>query len=357
MAGKKGIVRIFKEGWPFIIAALSFLLVRLAIKNPELVEKYYSENFYPHFARIMSSFSRMLPFSLWDIFWTLFIFALLGCIILIILKRLKLRLFLLRLTQFLALLYSYFYFSWGFNYFRPEIEKRIGIEMINVDEKLFRSMLDSVIIKVNENHTKVKPEDYSDVENQVEYSYSINSANLDIEYPNGHRRPKKMVFSNLISKFGISGYFGPFFNEINLNRKILPMDYPFLLAHEKAHQFGVSGESEANLTAFVVCIKSDDRRLNYSGYLALLLYFLEDAQYFSDYHDYLRKLDKTVLEEIQFRQQYYFGLHNEAMEQAHESVYDAYLKSNQVTHGIKDYNDVVELAISWLEQEAKLSPE
>ena len=355
MEGKKGLLRIFKEGWPFIIAALSFLLVRLAIKNPELVEKYYSENFYSHFARIMSSFSRMLPFSLWDIFWTLFFVALTGSITLIILKRLKLRLFLLRLTQLLALLYSYFYFSWGFNYFRPEIEKRIGIEMINVDEKLFRSMLDSVIIKVNEYHTKVKAEDYSDIENQVEYSYSINSANLDIEYPNGHRRPKKMVFSNLISKFGISGYFGPFFNEINLNRKILPMDYPFLLAHEKAHQFGVSGESEANLTAFVVCTKSDDKRLNYSGYLALLLYFLEDAQYFSDYHVYLRKLDKTVLEEIQFRQQYYFGLQNEVMEQAHESVYDAYLKSNQVTQGIEDYNDVVELAISWLEKEAKLS--
>jgi len=355
MEAKKGIAKLFKEGWPFLIAVFSFLIVRLAIKNPELVEKYYSDNFYPHFARIMSSFSKMLPFSLWDIFWALFIAALPVCITLVILKRLKLTLFLLRLFQLLALLYGYFYFSWGFNYFRPEIEKRIGLEMKSVDEKLFRSMLDSVIIMVNENHTTVKPEDYSEIESMVEYSYSINSAILDIEYPNGYRRPKKMVFSNLISKFGISGYFGPFFNEINLNRKILPMDYPFLLAHEKAHQFGVSGESEANLTAFVVCTKSNDRRLNYSGYLALLLYFLEDAQYFSDYHDYLRKLDKTVLEEIQFRQQYYFGLHNEVMEHAHESVYDTYLKSNKVTQGIEDYNDVVELAISWLEKEAKLS--
>lgn len=355
MEGKKGRARIFREGWPFLIAALSFLVVRLAIKNPELVEKYYSDNFYPHFARIMSSFSKMLPFSLWDVFWTLFIVALLGCIIFVILKRLKMMLFLLRFTQVLALLYGYFYFSWGLNYFRPDIEKRIGVEMVTVDEKLFRSMLDSVIIMVNENHAIVKHDDYRDIDSLVEYSYSINSDILDIEYPNGNRRPKKMIFSNLISKFGISGYFGPFFNEINLNRKILPMDYPFLLAHEKAHQFGVSGESEANLTAFVVCTKSDDSRLNYSGYLALLLYFLEDAQYFSDYHDYLRKLDKKVLEEIRFRQQYYFGLQNEVMEQAHESVYDAYLKSNQVTHGIEDYNDVVELAISWLEQEGKLS--
>jgi hypothetical protein len=162
-----------------------------------------------------------------------------------------------------------------------------------------------------------------------------------------------MVFSNLISKFGISGYFGPFFNEINLNRRILPMDYPFLLAHEKAHQFGVSGESEANLTAFVVCTLSEDKRLNYSGNLALLLYFLEDAQYFKDYHDILKQLDKKVLDDIQYRQKYYFGLQNEAMEHAHESVYDAYLKSNHVAHGIENYNDVVELAISWLGKKSK----
>ena len=90
-------------------------------------------------------------------------------------------LFLLRLTQVLALLYGYFYFSWGFNYFRPDIEKRIGLEMKNVDEKLFRSMLDSVIIMVNENHTTVKHEDYRDIDSLVEYSYSINSEILDIE--------------------------------------------------------------------------------------------------------------------------------------------------------------------------------
>ncbi len=341
--------------WPFLTAALFFLLVRMAIRYPEIVEDYYSDGFYTHFAGLTSSLSGMVPFSIWDIFWLLAIVTFIGSILLVLAGKLKIKTMLLRAAQILALLYAWFYLSWGFNYFRPDIEKRIGLDMKSVDEKLFRSVLDSVIVLVNNSHTAVKPEDYGDIDLMVEDSYLKNSGILDIHYPNGSRRPKKMVFSNLISKFGISGYFGPFFNEINLNRRILPMDYPFLLAHEKAHQFGVSGESDANLTAFIVCTRSDDRRLNYSGYLALLLYFLEDAQYFSDYHDYLGKLDKTVLEEIQFRQKYYFGLHNEAMEQAHESVYDAYLKSNQVAHGIENYNDVVELAVSWFVKESKLS--
>ncbi|MBK9390864.1 MAG: DUF3810 domain-containing protein [Bacteroidetes bacterium] len=355
MDAKKGKAKLFKQAWPFIVAAVFFLIVRIAIKNPAAVEEYYSDSFYLHFARAMSSFSMIVPFSMWDIFWLLAITSLLVCIVLVIVKRLRLLTFLLRIGQIVALLYAYFYLSWGFNYFRPAIEKRIGLEIKSVDAKLFRSVLDSVIVRVNNNYIVVKHDDYSDIDFLVEDSYSKNSVILDLNYPNGHRRPKKMVFSNLISKFGISGYFGPFFNEINLNRRILPMDYPFLLAHEKAHQFGVSGESEANLTAFVVCTLSDDKRLNYSGYLALLLYFLEDAQYFSDYNDFLKKLDKKVLEDIQFRQQYYFGLQNEAMEQVHESVYDAYLKSNHVAHGIENYNDVVELAISWLGQKSELS--
>jgi hypothetical protein len=252
-------------------------------------------------------------------------------------------------------MYVLFYLSWGFNYFRPEIADRIGFDVRQADEKLFRSMLDSVIKLTNENYTAVSATDYTAIDHKVEESYSVNSGLLDITYPNGHRRPKSMLFSNLIASFGISGYFGPFFNEINLNRRLLPMEYPFLLAHEKAHQFGIAGEADANLAAFIVCTSSDDRRLRYSGYLALLLYFLEDAQYFSDYRTFLGKLDKPVIEELRFRQQYYFGLQNEAMGKAHDTVYDAYLKGNHIPHGVEDYNQVVELAISWIINEPQLS--
>ena len=355
MEGQKGRSGLFRNIWPFIAAAFVFMLVLAAIRNPLFVENYYSEGFYMVFARVISFFSRLLPFSLWDIFWFVAIFSLLAGIALVIRKKIRLTKLLLKTGQVLALLYAYFYISWGFNYFRPDIEKRIGLELQTVDEKLFRTMFDSVIVMVNRSHTVIEKGDYNDIDLQVEESFSDNSALLDIKYPNGYRRPKKMIFSNLIAKFGISGYFGPFFNEINLNRRILPMEYPFLLAHEKAHQFGVSRESDANLVAYIVCTKSSDRRLNYSGNLALLLYIMEDAQYLKDYREYLRKLDKPVLEELRFRQEYYYGLQNEVMEHAHEKVYDAYLKSNQVTSGIENYNQVVELAVSWFVRESKIS--
>ena len=113
--------------------------------------------------------------------------------------------------------------------------------------------------------------------------------------------------------------------------------------------------SDANLVAFLVCTRSEDPKLNYSGYLALLLYFLEDAQYLSDYSEYLGKLDKHVLDELRYRQQYYSGLQNEVMGKAQETVYDAYLKTNHISRGIENYNQIVELAISWFRHVPKLS--
>ena len=104
-----------------------------------------------------------------------------------------------------------------------------------------------------------------------------------------------MIFSMLYGEMGLSGYFGPFFNEIHVNGYLLPMDYPFLLGHEKAHQFGITSEAEANLIAYVICVTSEDQRLRYSGCQSLLLYFLRDAHHLKEYKDYLNKINQPVL--------------------------------------------------------------
>ena len=334
--------------WPFIVAALIFLLVRVAVNYPELVDKYYSKGFYSFYARSLSPISGLIPFSLWDVFWGLTVLALIAGIIAVIIRRLKLSRFLLRLAQTLALLYSLFYLSWGFNYFRPELIARSGMTTIKADEELFRTTFDTIIARVNRDYVNIDIADYKSIDSEVEKSYAANAFNLDINYPNGRRIPKRMIVSGLIAKFGISGYFGPFFNEVNLNTKALPVDYPFLLAHENAHQFGIASEGDANLAAFVVCVASGCEKLRYSGYLTLALYFLSDARHLPDYKDYVAKIDERVRVDIQFRQQYYKGLQDDKMEKAHDVVYDVYLKKNHVARGIDDYNQVVEFAITLL---------
>jgi hypothetical protein len=246
-----------------------------------------------------------------------------------------------------ALLYSFFYIVWGYNYFRPKIEKRIGWESPKADEMIFRSILDSIIIQTNYNYFSILSSDYSKIDSLVEESYRINSPELGINYPNGTRRPKTMLLSSLFMKLGVNGYFGPFFNEIHLDYYLLPMDYPFVLAHEKAHQFGITSEAEANLVAFVICIKSGDVRLKYSGYQSVLLYFLKDASKMAEYKEYFNKIDKKVLQDFRFRQKYYQGLENKSLSKMQTAVNNAYLKANKIEKGVKNYDQVVSLVISW----------
>jgi hypothetical protein len=151
----------------------------------------------------------------------------------------------------------------------------------------------------------------------------------------------------LFSKLGVSGYFGPFFNEIHVNRNLLPMDYPYVLGHEKAHQFGITSESEANLFAYIVCVTDNDQRLKYSGYQALLLYFLRDAALLKDYKDILNKIDKRVLQDLRYRQKYYEKLQNKNLSEMQSAVNDSYLKANNIEKGIKNYNEVVSLVLDW----------
>ena len=179
------------------------------------------------------------------------------------------------------------------------------------------------------------------------------SARLGIEYPNGSRRPKTMLFSSFFAKSGVSGYFGPFFNEIHLNYYLLPMEYPFVLAHEKAHQFGITNEAEANLCAFIVCSTSNDSRLKYSGYISLLLYFISDAGQLKDTSDYIRKIEKKVILDLRFQRNHWQGLRNVTLDKAQTAANNAYLKTNHIEDGVRNYNQVVSLVMGWYQNKEK----
>jgi hypothetical protein len=333
--------------WPFILAALVLGSVRFAVHHSPLIEFYYSAGIYPSIARALSGLSNWFPFSLWDTFWAIVILLVISGFVLVIIRKMKLGRYVLRLIQLLALLYAFFYLVWGFNYFRPKIETRTHWESSQASEKNFRAIFDSIIVHTNLSYTSITPSDYSIIDVLVEESYAKNSVELGIPYPNGTRRPKTMLFSSFFAKSGVSGYFGPFFNEIHLNYYLLPMEYPYVLAHEKAHQFGITNEAEANLAAFVVCITSDDRRLQYSGYVNLLVYFISDAAHTKDVKDFIRKIDKPVIHDLRFQRTHWQGLQNKILDQVQTAANNAYLKTNNIEEGVKNYNQVVSLVIGW----------
>lgn len=345
---------IILNTFPFLLALIILTIVKLSPKYPVEVEEYYSRGIYPAIADMISRISSLTSYSLWDIFWIFTSLFVLAGLVLVLMKKLKPGKYLLRFTQMLALFYSLFYLSWGFNYFRPDIKTRLGWNMLKPDDASFRIVLDSLILATNRSFIQVKSSEYGSIDEALERSYGKCSDILAIDYPNGRRPPKTILISSYFAKSGVSGYFGPFFNEVHINHYQLPVDYPFIVAHEKAHQFGIANEAEANLAAFIVCSNSEDKRLRYSGYLHLLLYFLNEAQNLPDYHNYLEKIDKEVLKDIRNRDKYYDGLRNKKLENIQTAANDVYLKSNKIAKGVKNYGQVVALTISWYVESGRL---
>jgi len=333
--------------WPFLLLLIVFLSTVIAARNADRVDKIYSAGIYPVISQIFSFISRRVSFSLWDIFWVLLIALIVVGFFLMILRKIRFGWFVRRILCIGAILYAYFYLSWGYNYFRPDIGHRLNWKNTVNDEQHFLSVLDSLITQSSRYKIVISASDYPLFDSLVERSYSENSHLLKIRYPSGTRRPKTMTFSSLFVKSGVSGYFGPFFNEIHINGKLLPMDYPFVLAHEKAHQFGITSEAEANLYAFVICMNSDDQRLKYSACQSLLLYFLRDASKMKDYREILKKIDEKVIGDLRFRQEYYISLQNERLAEIQETANDVYLKANKIEDGVMNYDRVVALLLNW----------
>ncbi len=66
-----------------------------------------------------------------------------------------------------------------------------------------------------------------------------------------------------------------------------------------------------------------------------------------DYKEYFNKIDMRVISDFRFRQKYYQGLENKSLSKMQSAAYNSYLKVNNIEKGVKNYNQVVSLVISW----------
>jgi hypothetical protein len=352
LTGKKG-VQIIKNALPFLIAGITWWLVEEGSNHPDLIENNYSKGLYPWVATALSALSNLFTFSLWDIFWSVVVLVVLLALGMVIARKIRVGAFLLRTLQITALLYSFFYFAWGFNYFRQPIEKRLNWSRHIEKEDMFPTVLDSLISYANASRVELAVSDYPAIDSLVEASYREHASHFGYDYPNGSRRPKTMLFTWFFAKSGVSGYFGPFFNEVHLNGVLLPTEYPFVLAHEKAHQFGIPGEAEANFMAWYICNASTDKRLKYSANIQLLQYFLSDPFHHEAIREYLKRFDKKAMADIMAQRNHWKKLRNETLDKAQTTANNAYLKSNKIHEGVMNYNSVVRLAIEWYLNECR----
>lgn len=306
---------------------------------------------YPLLATILSFISSKLPFSLFDGLTIAAVLALLTSIVRLIIRKTTFKRWLYHIVMSAIWIALWFYLSWGIGYFRPDFYQRFNLSKpdagsINIGE-LTRSSIDSL----NKYYVSTDVFNEVDISHAIENGYAQQHTQLLLPYPCGVRRTKQSIYQPIQTKMGVSGFFGPFFNEVHVNSYLLPPSYPFTLAHEKAHQLGVASEAECNLCAVLICTSSSNPQVRYSGYYELVSYLLFDLRKSvpESYKDIYLTIDEKIRKDYEHERQHWLKGLSPRLSEMHRKVYDSYLKSNRVDSGIKSYSEVVELLAAWLQ--------
>lgn len=349
MAKKNKLKTIFfgRASWPIWLALATFGLTELFARHPNLTEKVYSQTLFPVFAFLLSFLSKWVSFSVDDAFYGLLAVFLIILLLFTIFRKIKWGGFFLILIQTLAICYVLFYWFWGFNYFRSGINERLEIAKAKPDTVQFVKVLENLIAKTNESYCTFEEVKYSEIDSLVEASYKKNSSFLKLNYPQGNRRPKPITLSNFFAKASIAGYYGPFFSEVHLNDSLLMIEYPQILAHEMAHQFGITSEAEANFYSWLVCSTSDSKQLEYSANISMVNYFLSQGKGLHNFPDLVHQIQKPVIDDIRKVQKHWDNMRNETIDKAAGKVNDVYLKTNKIEKGIEDYFGVVQFVMDF----------
>ena len=254
---------------------------------------------------------------------------------------------------------SAFVLVFSAGYRGTELDEKLEIESVPIDKQdLYNTALylkDEINklasnIKFDSENFSVMPYSMSEMNDKLLDAYE--SFSQEHSFLNTFdSKLKPVLLSEGMSYAHITGVYTFFTGESNLNVVFPDYTIPFTAAHELAHQRGIAKEDEANMVAFLVCIKSDDTYIRYSAYVNMYEY-VANALYGAD-KELSRKadsmLDINVYNEQVAYSKFFKKYSKSVTSQISGTVNDIYLQS-QGTVGRKSYGMVVDLTVAYLKE-------
>lgn len=318
----------------------------------------YAQSVYPVISHILSSFSKLIPFAVGDLFIFLSIIGLLfNPIRARYIQKKKWKQILLNEMEYLLWIYVWFYLAWGLNYSQKNFYQRTEIPYTAYTPEIFQEFVDDYITQLNRSYTPVNSINQDLIREETVRIYHQLSDSLGVNRPpHEHPRVKTMLFTPFISMVGVTGSMGPFFCEFTLNGDLLPVNYPATYAHELAHLLGITSEAEANFYAYQICTRSEAMGIRFSGYFSILGHVLGNAQRLLPEEEYTRLFKRVrpeIIELAKNNQAYWAAKYSPVVGAVQDWIYDLYLKGNKIESGRQNYSEVVGLLISYQEWKKK----
>lgn len=353
-------MRFFKLAG-ILLLPLGLLSLDLSFRFPEATESLYAQGIYPEVVRFFGALNRG-HFSWAEVLLlTAVVLAVLGtCLGLRAIPRGRRAGAMARaLWCGGGILLWMFLVLWGFNYARPSLEERIGFSGVPSGKADPAVLLEAgkrvasetarlfSTLGVEEGPT-VLPMSFNNLDAWIDEGYRALRLPGDV-IASETTPAKPLASSGLISYLGISGIFVPFTGEPSVNALQPDASLPLVLAHEKAHQRGITHEGEASFAAFLVCSREDaPPYLRYAAFLFATRYLLGEASYYLPRQDIDSAwglagpgagADARALHEFWKR---YRGRASEVA----SHVNDGYLRALRVPEGVESYGKVVRMLLA-----------
>ena len=322
----------------FIAVALipQVLIINYLKNNPSIISDYYVKFIYNNLLKINSFLFSKIEIPVGEILYVIFIFLFFYLVIKIFSFKLS---DFLNLIAFSSIVYFFFYFLWGLNYFKPSFSDKFNIkfeyEFIDLDQTI-----DKVIYEINNEVSAIdeyiKKSDILDL---------INTNDFNI---------KRSIIPDIFLYQRVSGHYIPFTSEAVFIDNIPLVDLPIVIFHEQAHQNGYADEGEASFIGFSNAINNKDPYIRYSGYFNALISLLNEVSrnYPEQLDNYIDRLDQKVLIDINERQNFWSKYSDNIFDKIQDYIYDLYLKSSNQEAGILTYNEVSIYIIEYYQRES-----
>jgi hypothetical protein len=332
-----------------IVVALALALAPLPADS---VERVYARGWYPAVQPFLTSFSSLLPFALFD----LVIAGIAGWAVwrvypvLLPSPRLRRRLLAIAVVDLAAgasVVYLVFLALWGFNYRRVPIEAQLDYSSARVTDDAVQSLAARGVREINRLYSAAHADPAAIASLQavrVRLAPAFAQAQRDLGFatPATPARPKAPLISPFFRWATVDGMVNPFGLEVLINPDILPIERPYVVAHEWGHIAGWARESEAGFVGWLTCLRGDDAA-RYSAWIALYLHLRGDIAASAR-----ARLD-AGLAAGPLRD---FGAIRERLERGRPAIqrvswraYDTFLKANRVNEGIRSYDEIVSLVL------------
>jgi len=262
---------------------------------------------------------------------------------------------LLKILEVFLWLLCAFYLLWALNYHATPVEKKAHLDIQNLsDDRLYEVFtavnydLDSLSANVGE---RIQP-NFKSLEKSIRPL--LEEVLEEFGYPTYGRVRVRKLFSGSILRNRTSGIYIPHVLEGHVDGGLYPVQWPFTIAHEMAHGYGITHESDCNFFAYLVCMKSDDVRIQYSGTLAYWRYLASHYKSVDEesYQRIRARLDEAIINDLEKIREHVVRF-PDLMPKYRNKIYDQYLKSHGVSSGIKSYDRMILLIEAWNKKQLK----